>query len=90
MAYDAPAARQLGLSAKWTIDPGQAEVAIRVSSLGPDEVAWAHRVIVWWHQAGGPGDSPAAAGGELADRPIVVQAMRLLGLVGAGPTGEEQ
>jgi citrate lyase subunit beta/citryl-CoA lyase len=90
LARDALAARRLGFSAKSTISPRQVEVVNRVFSPGPDEVAWARRVVASWHEAGGRGDGSAAAGGELVDRPVVLRAMRLLELADAEPSGEEQ
>jgi citrate lyase subunit beta/citryl-CoA lyase len=73
LAADVERAVRLGAGGKLCIHPAQIETVRRLFAPGPEEIAWARKIV----EAGG-GSGATRAGGQFADRPIVERARLIL------------
>ena len=76
---DAEAARRLGFRGKSLIHPSHVAIVNEVFSPGPDELAWARRVVAAAEAAEHDGRAAIAVDGQLVDPPVVARARRTLG-----------
>jgi citrate lyase subunit beta/citryl-CoA lyase len=75
---DTTHARALGYRGKYCIHPDQVDVANRVFSPPPDEVAWARRVVDAYEEGEREGLGAVGLDGAMVDRPIYLRARNLL------------
>ena len=75
LADDARHARQMGFGAKLCIHPKQVDAVNRCFTPGPDELAWAGRVL----EAAARADGAAVAlDGKMIDRPVILRAQAIV------------
>ena len=72
---------RFGFGAKLCVHPRQVSVIHQAMHPGPDEVAWARRVL---DADAGSGGQAVQLDGRMVDRPVVLHAQRLLARVRAG------
>jgi citrate lyase subunit beta/citryl-CoA lyase len=68
-------ARRLGFGGKLCIHPKQVPYVNQCFRPTPEEIAWARRVV---EAAGAAGGAAVADGGQMIDRPVILQAERIL------------
>ena len=81
LASDADHARRLGFGAKLCIHPRQVAIVNRAFTPSSEQVAWAQRVIEAVEQSG---RGAVAVDGKMVDRPVVLQARRILAQARSG------
>jgi citrate lyase subunit beta/citryl-CoA lyase len=79
LASDTDHARRLGFGAKLCIHPRQVAIVNRAFTPGAESVAWARRVIAAIEQSGA---GAVAVDGKMVDRPVLLQAQRILAQAG--------
>lgn len=77
---DCREARQLGFQGKLVIHPSQVEIANRVFSPTPDEVAYAYKVVQAFSEAESQGMAAIQVEGKFVDYPVVKRARDILAL----------
>jgi citrate lyase subunit beta/citryl-CoA lyase len=77
LAGDTRHARSLGMTGKLCIHPGQVRVVHDVLAVGPEEVAWARRILA------GPGQATRLVDGEMVDKPVIERARGIMTRAGA-------
>lgn len=90
LVAEAIQARQLGYSGKLLIHPCQIEPVHGAFSPGPEEVAWARRVVEAFEAAVTRGEGVIALDGKMIDRPVVARAQEILALAGDPGAGLEE
>ncbi|MER7559301.1 CoA ester lyase [Nocardioides sp. NPDC126508] len=75
LTTDVTAAAALGFAGKLCIHPGQVAPTAAALAPGPDEIAWAERVL-----AAATEDGVALVDGRMVDAPVVARARRILSL----------
>jgi len=75
MLTDTRRSKELGFGGKLCIHPKQVAPVNEAFAPGPDEVAWAHRVLDAMASSNG---GATTVDGKMVDKPIVVQAERIL------------
>ena len=78
LARDAAVARQLGYTGKFAIHPAQIDTINAAFSPGPEEIAYARRVVAAWQEAEAAGRGSLALDGKMVDVPVVKRAQNLL------------
>lgn len=81
---DTRAAAQLGFHGRLVVHPKQLDVVHRAFAPRPEQVQWAERVVDAWHRAAARGEGVFALDGKIVDRPVLLQAERILRLDAAG------
>ena len=80
-------ARRMGFQGKSCIHPKQVEVANRVFSATPEDLAWAQRIVAAFDDALSRGSASILVDGEFVDYPLAEKAKQLLEQ--AGEEGKE-
>jgi citrate lyase subunit beta/citryl-CoA lyase len=80
LQQDASRSRRLGFGGKLCIHPRQVAIVNQCFHPGAEDVAWAQRVTMAAQAAGG---AAVAVDGRMVDRPVLLQAQRVLALVAA-------
>ena len=75
---DASVARRMGYTGKFAIHPAQIDVINETFSPGPDEVAYARRVVEAWDAAEATGRGSLSIDGRMVDVPVVKRAQNLI------------
>ena len=78
LARDAAVARQLGYTGKFAIHPAQIDTINAAFSPGPEEIAYARRVVAAWQEAEAAGRGSLSLDGKMVDVPVVKRAQNLL------------
>ena len=78
LARDAAVARQMGYNGKFAIHPAQIDAINAAFSPGPEEIAYARRVVAAWQEAEAAGRGSLALDGKMVDVPVVKRAQNLL------------
>ena len=71
-------ARRMGFQGKSCIHPKQVEVANRVFSTSPEELAWAQKIVAAFDAALAKGSASILVDGEFVDYPLAEKARQLL------------
>jgi citrate lyase beta subunit len=77
-------ARSLGYDGKWCIHPDQIPIANEMFAPGPDEIAWARRVVTAYAEATAAGQGAIAIDGRMVDLASIRLAQSTLEQAGYG------
>jgi citrate lyase subunit beta/citryl-CoA lyase len=84
---DATRAAGLGFAGKLCIHPGQVPVVREAFAPSEEQLEWARRVVARAEEDDAAGEGVGSIEGRMLDRPVVMQALRILARVGEAPPG---